>query len=62
MSRRLVGASGWSYASWRPGFYPAGTPPEDFLHLAAGRLPAVENHEPIRQDKAAKKIARGPAL
>jgi uncharacterized protein YecE (DUF72 family) len=37
-----VGTSGWSYPSWRPGFYPAGTKPEDFLGYYAGRFPTVE--------------------
>jgi uncharacterized protein YecE (DUF72 family) len=37
-----VGTSGFSYASWRPGFYPEGTPPEGFLRAYAQRLPAVE--------------------
>ena len=37
-----VGTSGWSYPSWRPGFYPAGTKPEDFLRYYAGRFSAVE--------------------
>ncbi|MFN0154768.1 MAG: DUF72 domain-containing protein [Gaiella sp.] len=37
-----AGTSGWSYPSWRPGFYPEGTPPEEFLAFYASRLPAVE--------------------
>ncbi|MDQ3778354.1 MAG: DUF72 domain-containing protein [Actinomycetota bacterium] len=37
-----VGTSGWSYPSWRPGFYPAGAKPSDFLRLYAERLPSVE--------------------
>ena len=37
-----VGASGFSYASWRPGFYPAYARPEDFLRLYADQLPSVE--------------------
>ncbi len=37
-----VGTSGWSYPSWRPGFYPEGTANEDFLAHYAGRLPSVE--------------------
>src|SRR5919197_661514 len=32
-----VGTSGWSYPSWRPDFYPAGTKPEDFLRYSAAR-------------------------
>jgi uncharacterized protein YecE (DUF72 family) len=37
-----VGTSGWSYPSWRPGFYPAGTKPEDFLRHYAERFRTVE--------------------
>jgi uncharacterized protein YecE (DUF72 family) len=40
--RAAVGASGWSYPSWRPGFYPADAQPEEFLRLYAERLPSVE--------------------
>lgn len=42
MSPVLAGTSGWSYPSWRPGFYPAGLAPESFLAHYAERLPAVE--------------------
>jgi uncharacterized protein YecE (DUF72 family) len=37
-----VGTSGWSYPSWRPDFYPAGTKPEDFLGYLSQRFPTVE--------------------
>ena len=37
-----VGTSGFSYPSWRPGFYPREARPEDFLRLYAERLPSVE--------------------
>jgi uncharacterized protein YecE (DUF72 family) len=37
-----VGTSGWSYPTWRPGFYPAGTKPEDFLRHYAKRFTTVE--------------------
>jgi uncharacterized protein YecE (DUF72 family) len=37
-----VGASGFSYPSWKPGFYPAGTPAPEFLRLYSARLPSVE--------------------
>jgi uncharacterized protein YecE (DUF72 family) len=37
-----VGASGFSYPSWKPGFYPAGTPSSDFLRSYAERLNSVE--------------------
>jgi uncharacterized protein YecE (DUF72 family) len=42
LARAHVGTSGWSYAGWRPSFYPAATRPEDFLASYARRLPAVE--------------------
>ena len=37
-----VGTSGWSYPSWRPGFYPEGTKPEEFLRYYAERFDTVE--------------------
>jgi uncharacterized protein YecE (DUF72 family) len=37
-----AGTSGFSYPTWRPGFYPPGSRPRDFLRLYAERLPAVE--------------------
>jgi len=37
-----IGTSGWSYQTWRPGFYPAGTRPGEFLGFYAGRFDTVE--------------------
>jgi len=37
-----VGTSGWSYPSWRPGFYPDGTKPEEFLAFYGTRFDTVE--------------------
>jgi uncharacterized protein YecE (DUF72 family) len=37
-----VGASGWSYPSWKPGFYPAGTDSRDFLAYYAQNFRTVE--------------------
>ena len=37
-----IGTSGWSYPSWRPGFYPAGLRNEEFLAFYAARLQTVE--------------------
>ena len=42
MPELRVGASGFSFASWRPGFYPAGTKPADFLAYYAANLETVE--------------------
>src|SRR6478736_2532399 len=37
-----VGTSGWSYPSWKPGFYPAGTDSKEFLRFYAGHFSTVE--------------------
>jgi uncharacterized protein YecE (DUF72 family) len=37
-----VGTSGWSYPSWKPGFYPAGTDAKDFLRFYSERFSTVE--------------------
>src|SRR5256714_1139486 len=37
-----VGTSGWAYPSWKPGFYPAGTQPRDFLRFHAERFQTAE--------------------
>jgi Protein of unknown function DUF72 len=37
-----IGTSGWSYPSWRPGFYPEGLPPAEFLAFYAERFDTVE--------------------
>jgi uncharacterized protein YecE (DUF72 family) len=37
-----AGTSGWSYPSWRPGFYPAAVEPADFLAFYAARFSTVE--------------------
>jgi uncharacterized protein YecE (DUF72 family) len=42
LARAQVGTSGWSYPAWRPGFYPAGLRPEQFLGHYAATLSTVE--------------------
>jgi len=42
MAELYVGTSGWSYPTWRPGFYPAGTKPRDFLGYYADCFGTVE--------------------
>ena len=37
-----VGTSGWSYPSWRPGFYPGETQPGEFLSFYSQRFDTVE--------------------
>jgi uncharacterized protein YecE (DUF72 family) len=38
----FVGTSGWSYPSWKPGFYPAELKPAEFLRFYAARFSTVE--------------------
>ena len=40
-ARLYAGASGWSYPTWKPGWYPADAKPPDFLAYYAARLPTV---------------------
>jgi uncharacterized protein YecE (DUF72 family) len=42
LARAYVGTSGWSYPSWRPDFYPAGSKPEAFLNHYSERFATVE--------------------
>jgi uncharacterized protein YecE (DUF72 family) len=42
LARLSVGTSGWSYPTWRPGFYPAGLDPSGFLGFYAARFTTVE--------------------
>ena len=37
-----IGTSGWSYPSWRPGFYPVDLQPAEFLSFYAQRFDTVE--------------------
>ena len=56
-----VGTSGFSYPAWRPGFYPAGARPKDFLRLYAERLASVELNTSFYQLPAAEQFARWAA-
>jgi uncharacterized protein YecE (DUF72 family) len=42
VDRVSAGTSGWSYPTWRPGFYPAGLDPAAFLGFYAERFRTVE--------------------
>ena len=42
MARAYIGTSGFSYAEWKPSFYPPELKPDGFLAYYAGQLPAVE--------------------
>jgi uncharacterized protein YecE (DUF72 family) len=42
VARAYVGSSGWSYPTWKPDFYPAGTQQGEFLRFYAERFRSVE--------------------
>jgi uncharacterized protein YecE (DUF72 family) len=42
VAQLYAGSSGFSYASWKPDFYPPGTKANEFLRSYAERLPSVE--------------------
>ncbi len=44
-----AGCSGWAYASWKPGFYPAKTAAKQFLACYASQLNSVEVNYTFRQ-------------
>jgi uncharacterized protein YecE (DUF72 family) len=57
----LAGASGFSFASWRPGFYPPGTRSGDFLAHHARVLPTVELNTTYYRLPAAAQLERWAA-
>jgi uncharacterized protein YecE (DUF72 family) len=59
--RLLVGASGFSFASWKPGFYPAGTKQGDFLRYYAERLSTVELNTTFYRLPKAEQLERWAA-
>ena len=56
-----VGTSGFSYPSWRGGFYPAESRPEEFLRHYAERLPTVELNSTFYRLPAEDQFARWAA-
>jgi uncharacterized protein YecE (DUF72 family) len=56
-----VGASGFSFATWRPGFYPAGTKPAGFLAYYAQQLGTVEVNGSFYRLPAAATFAKWAA-
>jgi uncharacterized protein YecE (DUF72 family) len=38
----FAGTSGWAYPTWKPAFYPAGTPAKKFLEFYSSQLTSVE--------------------
>jgi len=61
VTRAHVGASGFSYPTWRGGFYPADAKPADFLRLYAERLPSVELNTTGYRIPAAEQFERWAA-
>jgi uncharacterized protein YecE (DUF72 family) len=51
-----AGTSGWAYASWKPGFYPAKTPAARMLAYYASRLNSVEVNFTFRQLPTEKQL------
>ena len=49
MPNCFIGTSGFAYASWKPGFYPAKLPAKSFLEHYAGRLNSTEVNYTFRQ-------------
>jgi uncharacterized protein YecE (DUF72 family) len=41
-ARIFTGTSGWAYPTWKPDFYPAGTPAKRFLEFYSSQLTSVE--------------------
>jgi uncharacterized protein YecE (DUF72 family) len=58
VTRAYVGTSGFSYPTWRGGFYPAQAKPADFLRLYAERLPSVELNSTGYRVPAAEQFGR----
>jgi uncharacterized protein YecE (DUF72 family) len=56
-SKRLyAGTSGWAYPTWKPAFYPAGTPAKRFLEFYASKLTSVEVNYTFRALPTAKML------
>jgi uncharacterized protein YecE (DUF72 family) len=49
MATLYAGTSGFAYAAWKPGFYPAKLPAKQFLNHYAGRLNCVEINYTFRR-------------
>src|SRR5215467_8901709 len=49
MATLYAGTSGFAYAAWKPGFYPAKLPSRQFLQHYSGRLNCVEINYTFRR-------------
>jgi uncharacterized protein YecE (DUF72 family) len=56
LNKLRLGTSGWAYASWIPGFYPAKTPASKFLGYYASQLNCVEVNYTFRTRPTAKTL------
>ena len=54
--RLYTGTSGWAYPTWKPGFYPTGTPAKRFLEFYATQLTSVEVNYTFRTLPTAKML------
>jgi uncharacterized protein YecE (DUF72 family) len=54
--RLYAGTSGWAYPTWKPDFYPAGTPAKRFLEFYASQLTSVEVNYTFRALPTAKML------
>ena len=64
MAKAYIGTSGWSYATWRPKFYPEKMKPKEFLSFYATKLKTIEinytfNHLPTEKNVAEWSAATG---
>jgi uncharacterized protein YecE (DUF72 family) len=57
MARLYAGTSGWSYASWKPAFYPAKLPSAKFLQYYGTRLNTVEINYTFRHYVSEKMLS-----
>src|SRR5271156_2590517 len=55
-ARVYAGTSGWAYPTWKPDFYPAGTPAKRFLEFYATQLTSVEVNYTFRSLPTAKML------
>jgi len=55
-ARLYAGTSGWAYPSWKPEFYPAGTPAKRFLEFYSSQLNSVEVNYTFRTLPTAKML------
>ena len=57
-ARLFAGTSGWAYATWKPGFYPAGVSAKNFLSYYASRVNTCEVNYTFRKLPTAEQLAQ----